>query len=136
MRLWIPSLVVLSAIATTTAFADSPGGAGGQAPPAHSGAEIYRHVCQACHMADGKGGTGSATVPALYANLHLASLPWTLITVLNGRGGMPWFNGQLTPGEIASVVNYVRTNFGNQYRDKATPEQVKQMAGPIRVDDH
>ena len=53
--------------------------------------------------------------------------------VLNGHGGMPWFNGILTPTQIADVVNYVRSNFGNHYTDKITPEEVSASAGPAPV---
>jgi len=33
----------------------------------------------------------------------------------------------LTDAQIADVVNYIRTHFGNRYSDKVTPDLVKTM---------
>lgn len=97
----------------------------------YSGAEIYQHYCQACHMADGKGAQGAGYFPALAQNNKLAAAGYPIFVVLNGLGGMPWFNGMLQDEEIAAVVNYIRSNFGNSFTEPATAQDVAMMRGPV-----
>ena len=113
---------------TAVAGGDSSGG-GGLAPNPQTGEQVYRVVCQACHMADAKGGTGAATIPALANNPRLATSAYPVVMILNGRGAMPWFRDQLTPAQIAEVTTYVRTHFGNAYPKPVTEAEVKQLAG-------
>jgi mono/diheme cytochrome c family protein len=47
--------------------------------------------------------------------------------VLKGQKAMPFFALQLNDQQVADVVNYVRTHFGNKYRDKVKPEDVKAL---------
>ena len=102
-----------------------------------SGEEIYRHVCQGCHMADGRGAVGAGTYPALAENPHLASAQFAAVTVALGRHNMPHFAPEPGLGEfeafvtlhlddrqIAAVVNYVRSHFGNHYSDEVTAADV------------
>jgi mono/diheme cytochrome c family protein len=102
-----------------------------------SGEEIYRRVCQGCHMPDGRGAVGAGTYPALAANPHLASAQFTATTVALGRHNMPHFAPEAGLGEfeqfvtlhlddrqIAAVVNYVRSHFGNHYTDELTPADI------------
>jgi len=102
-----------------------------------TGEEIYRHVCQGCHMPDGEGAKGAGTYPALGGNAKLASAHFTASTVYHGRHNMPHFGPQpelgefeayvtmhLDDEEIASVVNYVRSHFGNHYTDELTAKDV------------
>lgn len=102
-----------------------------------SGEEIYRHVCQGCHMPDGRGASGAGTYPALAANAHLASAQFTAVTVALGRRNMPHFAAQTDLGpfesfvmlhlddrQIAAVVNYVRSHFGNHYTDEVTAADI------------
>lgn len=96
---------------------------------ADSGAEVYRQVCQGCHMADGKGGSGAATFPALAGNPKLQYPAYPVTMVLRGRGGMPGFAEMLKPEQVAAVVTYVRTHFGNAYAAPVTADQVEQLAG-------
>ncbi|MBV9530408.1 MAG: cytochrome c [Bradyrhizobium sp.] len=89
-----------------------------------SGEELYVNVCRACHMADSMGATGAGSYPSLAfdRNLEIASYPIDL--VLNGRRAMPPFGALMSDGQIAAVVNYVRTNFGNNYQDAVTAKDV------------
>jgi mono/diheme cytochrome c family protein len=102
-----------------------------------SGEEIYQHVCQGCHMPDGRGATGAGAYPALAGNAHLASANFTAITVALGRNNMPHFAAQpdlggfeafvtlhLDDAQIAAVVNYVRSHFGNHYTDEVTADDI------------
>jgi mono/diheme cytochrome c family protein len=38
---------------------------------------------------------------------------------------MPSFADMMSDGQIAAVVNYLRTNFGNDYRDMVTAADVQ-----------
>lgn len=112
------------------AFAqDAPGGIGTKIPPPRSGEQIYRQVCQACHMADGKGATGAAAIASLAANPKLKFAAYPITIIAKGKGAMPWLTDILNPAQIAAVVGYVRTHFGNDYTDPVTAEQVSALAG-------
>jgi mono/diheme cytochrome c family protein len=96
--------------------------------PETTGKEIYEAICQGCHMPDGKGsqGAGSAPLgyPALTGNPKLAAAAYPALVVVRGQKAMPTFGGQLNDTQIANVVNYVRTEFGNKYTNAITPAQV------------
>jgi len=91
------------------------------------GEAVYRSVCQGCHMADAKGATGAGSYPALAGNAKLASSGYVLTMVMNGHKGMPPFRGHFTNQQIADVVNYVRSHFGNRYKDAVKPADVQAM---------
>ena len=38
---------------------------------------------------------------------------------------MPPFGAMMSDDQVAAVVNYVRTHFGNNYQDAVTAEDVK-----------
>lgn len=92
-----------------------------------TGADLYHSICQGCHMPDARGAVGAGAYPALAHDRHLRSALYPVALVLHGRKAMPAFGGALTDVQIANVVNYIRTNFGNHYRNAVTPEQVKKM---------
>jgi mono/diheme cytochrome c family protein len=90
-----------------------------------SGALLYADICQGCHMASGEGATGAGTYPPLARNPNLASATYVVSLVIDGRKGMPPFGTQLTDQQVAAVVNYVRTHFGNDYRDEVAAEDAR-----------
>ncbi len=45
--------------------------------------------------------------------------------MINGQRGMPRLGAMLSDDQVAGVVNYLRTHFGNSYRDAVTAEDVK-----------
>jgi mono/diheme cytochrome c family protein len=103
-----------------------------------SGEEIFRHICQGCHMPDAKGATGAGKYPALAGDTALASTEFMAITLLQGRRNMPAFGGNgdselfftlptLNDEQIAAVINYVRSNFGNHFKGTITPAQVQAL---------
>jgi mono/diheme cytochrome c family protein len=89
------------------------------------GAAVFAHICAACHMPDGGGATGAARYPALKSNSKLSVAAYPVFMVVNGRGAMPSFARTLTDEQIAGVVNYVRTHFGNAYKDAVAPADVR-----------
>ena len=77
------------------------------------GAAIYASKCASCHKADGKGG---GPFPALAGNKNVnASDPGAIVTeTVKGKGLMPAYSGKLSNAEIAAVLTYVRSNWGNK----------------------
>ncbi len=90
-----------------------------------SGEELFANVCQGCHMSDGKGATGAGTYPSLAGNSNLEAGGYPVSMVVNGQRGMPPFGAMMSDDQVAAVVNYVRTHFGNRYRDAVTSEDVR-----------
>jgi mono/diheme cytochrome c family protein len=138
-------LLALGALLLVTAadvHADDPQAVSKSKLSASKGAEIYSHICQGCHMPSGQGAAGAGAYPQLASNPALASWQYIAVTVLNGRKAMPPFG--IAPGshsmnsravllsdaQIADVVNYVRSSFGNRYKDKVTAAQVADLPHP------
>jgi len=92
--------------------------------PHATGEQIFTRICQGCHMPDGKGAVGAGHYPALANNPKLASAAYPVVMVVNGRGAMPSFGSGLSDAQIADVVNYVRTHFGNAYPDTLRAEDI------------
>jgi mono/diheme cytochrome c family protein len=106
---------------------DQPGGGTAHGIKASSGAEVYRQICQACHMEDAKGGSGAGTIPALAGNPKLSVAAYPITVVVRGKGAMPSFAGLLDQRQVAEVVGYVRTNFGNDYPKPVTADDVRML---------
>ena len=106
-----------------------------------SGEDIYSHICQGCHMSHGEGAIGAGHYPKLAGSPTLASWQYVALTVLGGRNGMPAFSAaadqvwdgptvHLSDAQVADVVNYVRSHFGNAYKDRVTTTQVAKLPHP------
>jgi mono/diheme cytochrome c family protein len=131
--IWVGWMCALAAIVIGSATLVTA-----QAQPTGGGAEgkqVYERICQGCHMPDAKGAIGAGKYPALAGDPALASRQFMALTVLNGRRNMPAFGSKhavgfggpgatLSNAEIAAVINYVRTNFGNHFTDAISPEEV------------
>ena len=89
------------------------------------GAAIYRNVCAACHMTDARGAIGSAAYPALAGNPRVASAAYPIRVIIYGQKAMPPFGALFDNDQIAAVVNYVRSNFGNHYTGKVSAADVQ-----------
>ncbi|HBK45026.1 MAG TPA: cytochrome C biogenesis protein CcdA [Xanthomonadaceae bacterium] len=94
---------------------------------AASGVVVYQAICQGCHMPAGEGALGAGEYPALAGNPKLAAAPYVAMMVLDGHAGMPGFGHMLDDRQVAEVVAYVRTHFGNDYPDALAPEDVKSL---------
>jgi len=106
-----------------------------------SGEDIYNQICQGCHMSHGEGAAGAGHYPKLAADPALASWRYVALTVLQGRNNMPAFSApsqlewdgptlHLSDAQVADVVNYVRSHFGNSYRERVTGDDVAKLAHP------
>jgi mono/diheme cytochrome c family protein len=104
------------------------------------GADIYGHICQGCHMSQGQGAVGAGYYPKLAGNPALVSWQYVALTVLAGKHGMPAFGApadqfvfgavHLSDAQVAEVVNYVRSNFGNKWQGGVTADQVAALPHP------
>jgi mono/diheme cytochrome c family protein len=117
------------ALAQQPSGGDTPGSATNKTPAPVTGEQVYKQVCQACHMADGMGGKGAAMIPALAKNAKLEEPGYPIGMIMQGRGAMPPLTDLLGPAQIAGVVTYVRTHFGNNYKKPVTEAAVKLMMG-------
>jgi len=91
------------------------------------GEKLYRRVCAACHMPDAKGAEGAGIYPALASNPRLIGGGYPAMVVLKGLNGMPPFASQMSDQQVADVVNYIRTHFGNAYDKPITEAEVKAL---------
>jgi len=101
-----------------------------------SGAAVFRDNCATCHGDKGQGAPNVA--PPLAKNSYETGDPKKVIhTVLHGLTGpikvngklwgdgtMPAWKGSLTNAQIAAVITYVRSSWGN----KASAVTEKQVA--------
>jgi len=123
-RHFLGMLAALAAIATP-ALADEPGPGGTKAPVAKTGEEVYRTYCQACHMADAKGAVGAGAFPALANNPRLGTTAYAAYIIANGKGAMPWFKDALSKDQAQALLSYLRTHYGNNYKEPVTAADVE-----------
>jgi mono/diheme cytochrome c family protein len=90
-----------------------------------SGEELFASACRGCHMPDGKGAVGAGSYPSLAKDANLEAGGYPVTVVVRGQRAMPPVGAMMSDAQVAAVVNYVRTHFGNQYRDTVTTDDVK-----------
>ena len=107
---------------------------------APDGKATFLANCAGCHAATGAGG---GPFPPLAGNSHVtdADTATLISTVLNGRSGpmqvngrtyggaMPAWKGQLSNAEIAAVLSYIRSAWGNK-ASIVTVDQVASAGAP------
>ncbi|CAI2934230.1 c-type cytochrome [Aminobacter niigataensis] len=122
----VAATALVTAFSATVALADSAGAtfSDGDNFSEKTGQELYANVCQACHMDQGQGAVGAGKYPALAKNVNLEAGGYPVFVILHGLKGMPPVGKMMSDDQIAAVVNYVRTNFGNDYKDAVTAEDV------------
>lgn len=126
-RLALAAAALAALAAASVRAQDAPGGTSSVQVSAE-GQRVYEEICQACHMADAKGGgAAGAVVPALAGNPKLADKDYPILLLLKGRGGMPWMTDMLTPAQMAAVINYVRGHF-NAYTDTVTEADIARVS--------
>jgi len=95
------------------------------------GREVYRNVCAGCHQPDGRGLDRLA--PSLVGSpFALAPAEIPIRILMNGKEGatglMPPVGGSLNDDQIASVLTYVRREWG-QTADPVDPAAVTAVRG-------
>lgn len=90
--------------------------AAGLAAPAIASADgksLYMDNCSACHQVSGKGVKGA--FPPLAGSPLVQGPPKVVITtVLNGRAGMPAFKDDINDADLAAILTYARSTWGNK----------------------
>jgi mono/diheme cytochrome c family protein len=135
VALWI---ILACAAVDAAARADDAGILNAAVLNTTDGQQIYEQVCQGCHMSAAQGAVGAAHFPALAKDATLASRQYMAITLLMGRRNMPAFGAKhaigfggppatLSEEQIAAVINYVRSHFGNHYTDLITASEVRSL---------
>lgn len=125
----LPLAAALCAWTVSGQAQDTAGGGPSSVQVGGEGKEVFETICQACHLADAKGGSG---IPALAGNTHLADKDFIVDILLKGRGGMPWFSDMLTNKQMAAVATYVRGHF-NAYPDPVTEADLARLAATIKA---
>ena len=98
---WLADQQVLQPVVQVAVVEQSPG------------EQVYNARCAACHQNSGAG------LPPAFPSLHGSSLALAddyteLVTqILMGQGAMPAFAAQLDDQQIADVLTYIRSSWGN-----------------------
>jgi nitrite reductase (NO-forming) len=100
------------------------------------GAQVFAANCAACHQLAGQGIAG-AFPPLAASDYLMANKERAIGIVLNGLNGAVTVNGasyngvmpavQLSNTDVAAVLSYVRTSFGNKATDLVTLDDVKKV---------
>jgi len=90
-----------------------------------SGEQLFASVCQGCHMPDARGAVGAGIYPSLAGNKNLEAGGYPVYVVVRGQRAMPPFGAMMSDDQVAAVVNYLRSHFGNDYKDAVTADDVK-----------
>ncbi len=117
---------------SSSTVAQSATGAGGAAA---KGGQIFAQNCASCHQANGQGQAG--VFPALAGDKDVTGDPKAIIhTLLYGLQGkaiggktyaaqMPAWKGQLSNADIAAVITYIRSSWGNKAAPVAEADVAK-----------
>jgi mono/diheme cytochrome c family protein len=138
---WFLTALLLAAGVTGVSRADDAGSLATAKMAEVPGAQIYSHICQGCHMPQGEGAIGAGHYPKLAGDRALASWRYVALTVMGGKNGMPAFgmdpmeagqtlSASLSDAQIADVVNYVRSHFGNHFKERVTSAEVAALRKP------
>ena len=133
-REWQPS----ASFASTPTYARSASAAPIAAPADH-GAELYRVTCATCHQANGEGLAGAfpplvhdpvatSPDPREHAEIMLFGLSGRVISSVRYTAQMPAWGAQLSDEEIAAIMNYERTAWGN-----SAPRTTAQFVASVRA---
>ncbi len=96
------------------------------APPPQG---LFMDNCSACHQATGKGIKGA--FPALAGSpLVQGDAAIVVSTVLNGRAGMPAFKDDLSDADLAAILTYVRSSWGNKAKPVTAADVAKVRKAP------
>ena len=123
----------------------APDGAASPAAPAaaaaatNRGAELFRVTCANCHQANGQGVPGAFPPLAgdpvangadatAHAQIVLFGLSGRTINGVRYTAQMPAWGGQLSDDEVAAVMNYERTAWGN-----TAPQTTAQAVAAVRA---
>lgn len=114
--------------------------AGVAAKAAVDGKAIYAMSCQSCHQANGEGLPGA--FPPLKGSPVVSgdNLEMYVDIIMHGYDARPEFgampaigtNMEFTEHEVAALINYERTSWGNNGK-QVTPEEVKKVLDFVKL---
>ncbi len=125
------SLVSLSGLALFLAAAPAAVAQQGDAVRFEQGQALYRNHCALCHRDSGAGNPPA--FPALSGNTRLGDLALIVRAIHQGRGNMPPFR-HLSAEELASVVQYVRTAWANDFGGVSIEDLTAALEGLDQTD--
>jgi mono/diheme cytochrome c family protein len=121
----VAKLVALAFIASVAVATVTAAGAHAASPQISAGAKVFAANCTGCHGATGAGQPG--IFPSLVANpyvsgdakrvIHTVKFGLTGKIVAKGvkyDGVMPAWRGTLSDAQLANVISYIRTTWGNK----------------------
>jgi len=95
------------------------------------GKALFQKNCAACHQATGKGIPGA--FPPLAGSAFVQGPMVEPATVLlKGRGGMPDFSTSLSDADLAAVLAYVRSSWGNK-ADAPDEQQIAALRAQLQA---
>ena len=110
------------------------------APAALDGKVLFTANCQSCHQANGEGLPGA--FPPLKGSTVVTgdNLDLYVDIIMNGYSGRTGFgvmpgvgtNMNFTENEVAAIINYERTSWGNNGK-KVTPEEIKKIMDVVKL---
>ena len=119
---------------------EQPQTAAGAAKPAFDGKGIYAANCQSCHQESGEGLKGA--YPPLKGSpvVNGEDLELYVDIIMNGYDPRPEYaamaavgtNMNFTENEVAAIINYERSSWGNTGK-KVTPEEIKKIMDFVKI---
>lgn len=104
------------------------------------GSALYTANCQSCHQANGEGLPGA--FPPLKGSSIVTgnNLELYVDIIMNGYDARPEYgimagvgtNANLSPAEVAAIINHERTTWGNNAK-KVTEEEVKKIMDFVKL---
>ncbi|MEP7376873.1 MAG: cbb3-type cytochrome c oxidase subunit II [Chitinophagaceae bacterium] len=104
------------------------------------GLTLYTANCQSCHQANGEGLPG-AFPPLKGSAIVLDENPERMVDIImNGYDAQPNYgvmaavgtNANLTPEEVAAIMNHEKTSWGNNVK-KVTPDEIKKIMEFVKL---
>lgn len=109
-------------------------------PAALNGNALFTANCQSCHQSNGEGLTG--TYPPLKGSPVVTgeNLDLYVDIIMNGYDARPEYgimpqvgtNMNFTENEVAAIINYERSSWGNSGK-KVTAEEIKKIVDVIKL---
>ena len=115
-------------------------GAGGEVKAGANGQTLYTANCQSCHQANGEGLKGA--FPPLKGSpiVNGDNLELYVDIIMNGYDARAEYgvmaavgtNMNFTENDVAALINYERTSWGNAGK-KVTPEEIKKIMDFVKI---